>query len=106
VGLYPEPVLVDDLRRLRIRESVAGWKLDPPKTASGHGDAGIAFAMALWMARQDPFHAGDWTAPPAPTGHERSFTQQLHETEGVFADPGFAPFDEAAPWAEPQGHPL
>jgi phage terminase large subunit-like protein len=94
VGLYHDAALVDDLRRLRIKESVAGWRLDPPRTSTGHGDRGIAFAMALWTARQDTSFCGVWHLPPIPQGRDRSLTQELFETHAdVFAPASLAPGD-------------
>jgi hypothetical protein len=94
VGLYHDAALVDDLRRLRIRESVAGWRLDPPRTAAGHGDRGIAFAMALWTARQDTSFCGTWSLPPLPQGRDRSPLQQmLEDRPDIFAPMSMAPSD-------------
>src|SRR5262249_11501574 len=94
VGLYRDPALVDDLRRLRIKDSAAGWRLDPPRTAAGHGDRGIAFAMALWTARQDTSHCGTWSLPPMPRGQERSPTEELFESHAdAFAPMSMAPRD-------------
>jgi hypothetical protein len=95
VGLYPDAALVDDLRRLRIKESVAGWKLDPPRTATGHGDRGIAFAVALWMARQDTSFCGEWSLPPIPQGQARSPVQELFEMHAdAFGPAGLCPGGE------------
>jgi hypothetical protein len=92
VGLYRDAALVDDLRRLRIKESVAGWKLDPPRTATGHGDRGIAFAMALWTARQDQSFCGVWKPMPIPQGQERSPMDALfHDRADCFGPASLAP---------------
>jgi hypothetical protein len=83
VRLYPEPQLLDDLRRLRIKESVGGWKLDPPRTNAGHGDRGIGFAIALYMGRLDPFN---W-APIPVTPLDPSLLSPMHPANcppGVF----------------------
>jgi hypothetical protein len=95
VGLYRDIALVDDLRRLRIKESVAGWRLDPPRTATGHGDRGIAFAMALWTARQDTSFCGTWNLAPIPQGQARSPMQELFETHAdAFGPSSLMPHDE------------
>jgi hypothetical protein len=108
VGLYHDAALVDDLRRLRIRESAAGWRLDPPRTASGHGDRGIAFALALWMARQDPCDYSPWEAPPAPLGQSRSPTQELFEARAdAFAPASLRPAEPIySGWGEVRERPL
>jgi hypothetical protein len=94
IGLYHDGALVDDLRRLRIKESVAGWRLDPPRTAAGHGDRGIAFAMALWTARQDQSFCGVWTPAPIPQGSARSPMDALFQDRAdVFAPMSMAPHD-------------
>jgi hypothetical protein len=86
--------LVDDLRRLRIKESTAGWRLDPPRTSGGHGDRGIAFSMALWTARQDTSFCGTWSLPPVPAGQACSPTQELFKIHAdVFAPMSMAPRD-------------
>jgi hypothetical protein len=40
IELYPDVLLLADLRRLRMKESPAGWRLDAPRTAAGHCDSG------------------------------------------------------------------
>jgi hypothetical protein len=110
VGLYRDAALVDDLRRLRIKESVVGWRLDPPRTASGHGDRGIAFAVALWTARQDTSFCGTWHLPPLPQGQARSPVQELFESRAdAFAPMSLVPRDaifQGWPGAESGDRPL
>jgi hypothetical protein len=94
VGLYHDVALIDDLRRLRIKDSAAGWKLDPPRTAASHGDRGIAFAMALCMARQDTSFCGTWGLPPLAAGQAWSPAQELFKTHAdAFAPASMAPPD-------------
>jgi hypothetical protein len=52
IDLYDDALLVGDLRRLRIRESPSGWRLDAPRTAAGHCDRATALALAVWGARK------------------------------------------------------
>jgi hypothetical protein len=95
IGLYRDAALVDDLRRLRIKESTAGWRLDPPRTATGHGDRGISLAVSLWTARQDTSFCGVWTPAPIPQGQARSPMQELFETHAdAFAPSSLMPRDE------------
>jgi phage terminase large subunit-like protein len=54
LDLYDEPELIADLRRLRIKESPSGWRLDAPRTASGHCDRATGLSLALYGARQAP----------------------------------------------------
>jgi hypothetical protein len=52
VDLYREERLLADLRRLRLKESPGGYRLDSPRTQAGHGDIATAFALALFGARK------------------------------------------------------
>jgi hypothetical protein len=96
VGLYPDSQLVDDLRRLRIKESVAGWRLEPQRTVRGHGDVGIAFCISLWMSRQDAdTHIGPWDGPGPLEAKDRGTMQQLFaDRPDVFAPTSLMPADE------------
>lgn len=47
VELYPEPELKRDLTRLRVEERPYGFRLTAPRDATGHGDLGTAFSLAL-----------------------------------------------------------
>src|SRR5262249_21374540 len=94
IGLYHHAALLDDLRRLRIRDSAAGWRLDPPRTSTGHGDVGISLAMSLWVARQDSSFTGVWGLPPPPQGQERSPVQALFQDHAdCFGPASLAPRD-------------
>lgn len=65
IELFPDAALLSDLRRLRIKESPAGWRLDAPRTAAGHCDRATALALAVLGARRAPapiiggYHSGD-----------------------------------------------
>jgi hypothetical protein len=52
IDLFPDPDLIADLRRLRIKESPAGWRLDAPRTAAGHCDRATALTLAVLGARR------------------------------------------------------
>jgi hypothetical protein len=54
IDLFPDAALLDDLRRLRIREAPSGWRLDAPRTSAGHCDRGVALSLALLGARRQP----------------------------------------------------
>jgi hypothetical protein len=99
VDLYPDPGLLDDLRRLRIKESVGGWKLDPPRTTAGHGDRGISFAMALYLARQRSY----WSIPMGESAEPDLKTlSPLHPSNipaGIFLPDDQMPFElRPRPW--------
>ena len=53
VELYRDPVLLADLRALRVEENRYGFRLAAPRISAGnvgtaHADAGSAFSIALW----------------------------------------------------------
>lgn len=52
VELFPEPDLHRDLRRLRVEEKSYGFRLTTPRDATGHGDLGTAFTLALLAASE------------------------------------------------------
>jgi hypothetical protein len=62
IDLYPHAALLDDLKRLRIKETAAGWKLDPARTQAGHGDRATGLSLALLAAKREPGRRslGDW----------------------------------------------
>ncbi len=68
IELYNEPVLLSDLRKLRIKESPAGWRLDAPRTAQGHCDTAVALSLAILAARR----AGVWVEGEYLTGEAES----------------------------------
>ena len=45
--LYDDPLLLRDLRHLNIVEKKWGFKLEPPSDKFGHGDRGVALALAI-----------------------------------------------------------
>ena len=47
IELYGMPILLCDLRNLRVVEKSYGCRLESPRGPSGHGDAATALAMAL-----------------------------------------------------------
>jgi phage terminase large subunit-like protein len=52
IEVYPDAGLLTDLRRLRIVEGPSGWKLQAPRTASGHCDRATALSLAILGARR------------------------------------------------------
>jgi hypothetical protein len=52
IDLFDDVDLISDLRRLRIKESPAGWRLDAPRTAAGHCDRAVALTLAVLGARR------------------------------------------------------
>jgi len=54
IELYPDGELLADLRRLRIADSPAGWRLSAPRTAAGHCDRAVALSLAVLGARRAP----------------------------------------------------
>jgi phage terminase large subunit-like protein len=62
IELFDDKELIADLRRLRLKESTAGWRLDAPRTAQGHCDSATALALALLAARRCP-HYGRPSVP-------------------------------------------
>lgn len=50
IEMYPLPELHRDLRRLRVEERQYGFRLVAPRDATGHGDLGTAFSLALLAA--------------------------------------------------------
>jgi hypothetical protein len=92
LDLFPDPRLTDDLRRLRIKESPSGWKLDAPRTSAGHCDAATALSLAVLGARR-----GYTPAPPDPDAVGACILTDAR-TDPVmasfFGNPGGAPFLE------------
>jgi hypothetical protein len=54
IDLFRDEALLSDLRRLRIKESPQGWRLDAPRTAAGHCDRATALALAVLGCRRTP----------------------------------------------------
>ncbi len=50
IDLYPDPLLLADLRALRVVEKSYGLRLESPRGPQGHGDAATALAIALHVA--------------------------------------------------------
>lgn len=72
IALYPDEALLADLRRLRIEERPAGWRLAAERTAAGHCDRATALALALLAAKRAP------TLTPMP-GDELIQAMKEHE---------------------------
>jgi hypothetical protein len=92
IDLYPCSALLDDLRRLQLKETPAGWRLVPARTASGHGDRGTALALAVLAAKREGiFYSGPWPATETPLRD----LGELHPDkipEGIFLP------DDERPW--------
>ena len=54
IELYGNPILLSDLRALRVVEKSYGVRLESPRGPSGHGDAATALSIALHIARKNP----------------------------------------------------
>jgi hypothetical protein len=64
VTMHRDEALLGDLRRLRLKESPSGWRLDSPRTSStGHSDSATALSLALLGMRRS---GGGCGAPSAP----------------------------------------
>jgi phage terminase large subunit-like protein len=51
IALYPEPVLLDELKRLCIVEKSYGMRLESPLGPTGHGDMATSLAIALLLVK-------------------------------------------------------
>jgi hypothetical protein len=92
VDLFRDERLVGDLRKLRIKESPSGWRLDAPRTSTGHCDRATAFALAMLGSRQGyvpPPIDWDQACPVVLTGAR---VDPVSAT--FFGDPAGAPFLE------------
>jgi hypothetical protein len=63
IDLYRDEDLLADLRQLRIRETGLGFRLDPARTARGHGDKAVALSLAVLGARRRALPGGLGIAP-------------------------------------------
>ena len=54
IELYGNPILLSDLRALRVVEKSYGVRLGSPRGPSGHGDAATALSIALHIAKNPP----------------------------------------------------
>ena len=90
VELYDDPDLKHDLYRLRIVEKSYGFRLESPRDASGHGDLGMAFALALLaasdLAAQPKIMLGGNLFAPTPTSWERRVEQHRRQYEQGLKD--------------------
>lgn len=55
IQLFDDPVLLSDLRALRVVEKNYGWRIDPVRNADGHGDRAMAAALGVLAARMTTF---------------------------------------------------
>jgi hypothetical protein len=58
IELYPDPDLLSDLGRLRIKPTPTAWRLDAARTAQGHADRASALTLAVLGARRAPPDSG------------------------------------------------
>jgi hypothetical protein len=78
IDLFPCPALLDDLRRLQLKETPAGWRLVPARTQQGHGDRATALALAVLAAkREGARYAGPWPEAAPPTNGQQSYFSGL-----------------------------
>jgi hypothetical protein len=104
IDLFPCPDLIDDLRRLQLKETPAGWRLVPARTQSGHGDRATALALAVLGAkREGATYSGPWQESQPVEQANRGMVESLYQArQDVFAMPaGLMPSDDYfAPWKE------
>jgi hypothetical protein len=92
IDLYPCQALLDDLRRLQLKETPSGWRLVPARTSTGHGDRATALALAVLAAkREGPSYCGPWTVTE-PDRRDLSFMHPENVPEGVFQMPEWRPW--------------
>jgi hypothetical protein len=111
IDLFRCETLLDDLRRLQLKETPAGWRLVPARTASGgHGDRATALALAVLAAKRDGGgYAGPWLDSGIPQGQQRSPTQELFADHAdAFGPSGLAPgwLGEFSGWPGERDRPL
>jgi hypothetical protein len=59
--LFPHPSLLSDLKRLRVKATAQGWRLESPRggpadaNATGHGDTVAALSLALLAAKRSAY---------------------------------------------------
>src|SRR5262249_3530432 len=93
IDLFPCEALMDDLRRLQLKETPSGWRLVPARTSSGHGDRATALALAVLAAKREGstyYSAGHWK----PSEVSKDQLSPLHPDNcprGVFLDDGARP---------------
>jgi hypothetical protein len=88
IDLYPCQALQDDLRRLQIKETPAGYRLVASRTASGHGDRGTALTLAILAAKREGGHySGPWPESPEPDPRDLGFMHPSNVPKGVCAFP-------------------
>lgn len=83
IELYRHEGLLADLRRLRIIERPQGFRLDAPRTRSGHVDAATALTLATYGSERQPW------SPPYKWNTSKMFLPGPLMS-GPFAQPGFA----------------
>jgi hypothetical protein len=52
IELFPHQELLADLRRLRVKETPSGWRLDAARTAAGHADLATALSLAILASKR------------------------------------------------------
>jgi phage FluMu gp28-like protein len=52
IDLFRHEELLADLRKLRVKETPAGWRLDAPRTAAGHADLATALSLAILASKR------------------------------------------------------
>jgi hypothetical protein len=88
IDLYPCQGLLDDLRRLQLKETPAGWRLVPARTATGHGDRATGLALAVLAAkREGPGYSGPIALTEVPE-EWTGFMDPRKVPEGVFLPDG------------------
>lgn len=79
--LYQDAALLADLRRLRIVEGPAGWKLAAARTSAGHCDRATALSLAVLGARRAPVYCGGEIVTDNP---RNSLLHHSNVPRGVF----------------------
>jgi hypothetical protein len=52
IDLFNHPQLLDDLYRVQLADTPAGFKLVPARTRAGHGDRGVCLALAILATKR------------------------------------------------------
>jgi hypothetical protein len=100
IDIFPDAQLLADLRRLRLKESPSGWKLDAPRTTAGHCDRATALALAVLAARKCPNHE-NYTGPIVLNERAlKAWPEKPDNTPWYLAKPDEDPAKEKPRWQQ------
>jgi hypothetical protein len=78
IELYDHDELLSDLRALRVVEKSYGWRLEPQRDGSGHGDRAIGLALGLLSAKElDQYATGELMRTPHRDRHSPHESSRL-----------------------------